>query len=820
MSGFSLEKAAVNLGAMQAPETFTTGPPGQNFRYRVVPGTTGVHPDDRDAFMKQEQTAWEKAGKPPPPIAYGSSETPPNFDKQPPAQANVPGSFDLGTAVANIGAVRMPPQAAGPPQDAAQPAAPSVISGTSSAAEHAMTLGADDWIKPAIAASINSILRPLIPNAPEGTWSQDFDRFQKEHQAERHAFAEEHPVAAVGAEVAGGLATPGVGQLFGAAAPGAGVLAKVGNYARNLAAGTGLGAATGFGMAEGGLPEHVQGAEQGAALGGVVSAAAPAVAAIPGAIRAAAQHVPLAPVWSQAARERQVAEQIGKTLDGAALQTSPVGPLDLAQATGSPEMAAKVRFAEGVDNKGANAIREQQANAAEGQVNQIGDPATAPDSSATFTGALRKGSKLARTEETRLWTVPKLANTEVHVGPVQDAVNDAVAALDPVLRDAMPGQLKALVNRINKSGTTTVRDLNGIRSDLERIARNSIDGAERAMARNLSGAFMDGMDRVPEIAGAPAGIPTGGTTYARDPKGILRPVPEMSPPIVADPEIAAAYQTARDYTRRMRTLFNDPEAAGLLKTAEGVYRTDPSEGARRFFNFSNGSIEGPQSIAELAAFIDTLKAQPGAGAVAQELRDSARSFVAAALSKASRLEAGQNFNPKTMQDFLRINGPWMRNSGLFEQPQIEAVNRLMDYATMLRRTEQANVQRGSPTSQRMETSKTFTDQIMSPWMRHVAEAAAVIGGSVSHGGMGTMLAGGGAALFERAVTNAERTMRELMAAAVLDSRVAADLQRRVTAGNSPLLSPQTKLLMQRLSISAPTAEIVSPQTAGAAGSSP
>lgn len=725
---------------------------------------------------------------------------------------------------AAVGAI--PVEAPSPNPTAAPPPAtnPRVPGGTlPDVAVHALSLGGDDVLLPAIGASLNSLLRPMIPGAPSATWSEDYTRLQAEQRANRHAYEGEHPVASAVAGTLGGIATPGVGELFGAAVPGADLVGKAVNFGRNVAAGSGLGAAAGFGEAEGDLNSRLQGAKTGAEVGGALSAAAPAVPAIAGAIRAGVQKLPVVgKIVSPVAREASVASNLNATAGGAPIETSPVGPLDLAQATNSPAAALKVDYAKGIPEGAApaRALADQQGAAITREIGDIGAPSTTADASAKFTGALRASHDLARSEETRLWTVPKLARTEITPTGIQQSVNTAVADMDPVLRDSMSPSLRALVNRLNRTGPTTMRDMNGIRSDLLKIARETSDGAERSMANTLSTAFMEGLDKTPEIVGAPAHTYTPTRTHGNAGPPLA---PVTVPEVVADPEIAAAYQTARDYTKRMRTLFADPQSASLLAKTEGVYRKDPSEGARLFFNFSNGSVEGPQSIAELAAFVDTLRHQPGSGQVAQDLREAARSFVAAALSKASRLDAGPNFNAKLMQDFLRINTPWMRNSGLFEPAQIAAANRLLDYAGMLRRTDQLITQANSATNRRSVTGDAFVDQVMRPWIRRLAELATIAGGAEStHGSVGAMIGVGAAAGFEKAVAHAEHAMRELMAAAVLDSRVAADLQRKVSAGNQRLLAPQTVALMQRIGSeiggeSVPAPAVSAPSAIPAAG---
>lgn len=494
-------------------------------------------------------------------------------------------------------------------------------------------------------------------------------------------------------------------------------------------------------------------------------------------------------VMSPTAQETSVGNTLAGLVGKAPIEESPVGPLNLAQATNNPEIAARTDLAPSYNATANAALLKAQQEAIQKQVGQIGTPSTAADASSSFTNAMRGARQVAGSEENRLWTVPELAEAKVTVAPVQEAMNTTVAGFDPVLRDSMTAQLKALVNRVNDAPGTTIQDLNGVRSGLERISRTSNDGAERMMARELSGAFMEGMDRIPEIAGAPE------RTYTPSvgPLGGPPPQPVTVPAIAPNQALTQAYQNARDYTRQMRTMFGAPDAAGLLnRNAAGVYTKDASEGARQFFNFSNGSPEGPQSIAQLSDFVAQLKAQPMAPQVAGQMRDAARSYVASALTKAARVEEGQLFNPKTAQDFLRTNGPWIEKSGLFEQSQIDAAKALLDYTDMLRRPEQLLRQVNSATQSRTARQDTFVDQIMSPTMRHVISFGSAIGGGAHSGGFGaiagTMIGHG----FEKAVTNAEGAMRELMAQALLDPSVAKGLMMKASAGNRILMSPTAR----------------------------
>lgn len=69
--------AAVAPAAPVPPSTFQSpGADGQQYTYRIIPGSSGVYPDDEAAFLAQQPTAWQKAGLPPPPIPVGTEALP------------------------------------------------------------------------------------------------------------------------------------------------------------------------------------------------------------------------------------------------------------------------------------------------------------------------------------------------------------------------------------------------------------------------------------------------------------------------------------------------------------------------------------------------------------------------------------------------------------------------------------------------------------------------------------------------------------------------------------------------------------------------
>ena len=102
------------------------------------------------------------------------------------------------------------------------------------------------------------------------------------YRGARDKYREESPVAAIGSEMAGGLATglAGGAALAPARAAGAAVPVLTGGRAaaQNAAVGAAQGGLYGFNEGEGGLPQRMTEAGQGAALGGALGAAIPAVA--------------------------------------------------------------------------------------------------------------------------------------------------------------------------------------------------------------------------------------------------------------------------------------------------------------------------------------------------------------------------------------------------------------------------------------------------------------------------------------------------------------------------------------------------------------
>lgn len=657
----------------------------------------------------------------------------------------------------------------------------SQIAGAMAATADALPRGvmgnATDYLNAAVQTPLRMMVQQPQPQGPMSfgfqgpstAFSQGLANAQDIHKE----LSTRYPIASTGGELmtgaaAGALMAPMLG--YTAPAMGAGLMSKAGAVADYL----------GRNAAMGGLMSSLSGGSPttGAALGGGLAAALPGVAKVAALPAAAISR--FAPLWSDAARQRSVQQTLARDLAGSPVASSPVGPLDLAQATGNPTIAAKVRYAQGVAPTEAAGLQAEQAAAARGRIGQIGTPAAAPEASAQGVEAIRDLRKMASQREGELWNVPALTDYQFPTGGLKQAAQTALNTLqqsEPGLLLGMTGDIRGALDGIGKMpDRANLQNINSFIGALKAVARRPPPDNPRAGV--LASRFLDALDPALDGAVTSSGAPS---------------------------RVQQAYQAARDFTKQRATIMGTQDMRSVLaRNPTGAFVADPSEGLRRFFNFSNGSGEGPQNIQQLIKFADQIKgAVLGRGQQAQalgmardQLRDAARSYVASALTSAAKLNEGQNFNPKLMQDFLRKNSGWMQTSGLFQRQQIEAAEKLMDYSALLRRTEGLNPQGGSPTQARQEVAKTFIDRIMSPWTRRIMELGMLGAGGHAHGGMGAVLGGMAGTATEAAFHHAEGAMKELMASAVLDSRVAKDLMMK--PGNEAFFSPQTRALMDRL----------------------
>lgn len=577
---------------------------------------------------------------------------------------------------------------------------------------------------------------------PGAAYNEAYD----EDRAKTNSLSGAYPLANLG----GGL----TGALAGGAAMGpslgmnsaAGLLPKLG------AAGSYLGRNAAFG----GLMSAAQGGDPttGAAFGAAIPALGLAGSAIKAPFKAAYGKV--APLLGHGGQEASVGNTLSRNLGSSQIESSPVGPLNLAQATNNPEIAAQVDLAPAY-NKAAQAnLGQAQQSAVNNQIGKIGATSTGPDAAAALTKNIQAASDLAEKQENALWNVPWLTQATIPTSDIKSSVSQALNSLPSGLQIGVKGNIKSILKHLQKMpDQETVGNLNSIRTAM-RLAGKPTESNPwaPAISHHMQSAFLDSMDRALNGPGV-------------------------------NSHVEAAWLRARDFTRNLRT---GPLGGTDMKAVldEG---NKSSEVSRRLFNFSLGSPEGPQAISELSQFIDGL---PAGKPVADNIKEAARSYLAAAMRDAGRVHDGQILNPKTLQDFIRKNEGALLRTGILEKPQMQAFNDLSDYTDMLRRPDQLLRQVNSATHPRGERAKTFIDDIISPWLK---KGASLVGmgamgahGGIMHGGVG-MLVG---EKMMGMVSHVEDAMRSLKAEALFNPQLAQALVTKSSPANRALLSPRVR----------------------------
>lgn len=131
---------------------------------------------------------------------------------------------------------------------------------------NALTFGFGDEITGAGAATVDAAKR-LVSGDP-GDWSSDYDKYLALSRNVRNEFRNQHPVAAIGSDVAAGFAMPGLGFVQS----GISLTRQIPNVIKE---GATLGGLYGLGESEGGALNRLEGAAKGGAAGALISSALP-----------------------------------------------------------------------------------------------------------------------------------------------------------------------------------------------------------------------------------------------------------------------------------------------------------------------------------------------------------------------------------------------------------------------------------------------------------------------------------------------------------------------------------------------------------------
>jgi hypothetical protein len=470
-----------------------------------------------------------------------------------------------------------------------------------------------------------------------------------------------------------------------------------------------------------------------------------------------------APIWSPAARDAAIGRKLNEFVGTgpSALQTSPVGPLNLAQATANPNMAAYTDLAATYAPGARAGLQAQQRAGIAQHIGQIGTPSTVPDAAIGSTGAVQRAEDFARTHERSLWQTPQLNQYMMPSIAVKTLVGEAANRLPIGLSLGVTGNVKRALNKLaTMPDRVSVGDLNSVRSALRQAGRYTETNPQAsAVAKQLESVFVDGMDRA------------------------------LSSPTV-DPAVRQSWMAARDYTRRRIETFG----AGHIKPMLNVEK-DASQVGQAPFKPA-GAPEGPAQLTNVARLLVNT---PGGKPLAADVIQSARVQIATALRDA-------NTSPAKLQDFLKRNGDALTRSGILNKTQVNVVKELTEYADMLRKPDELLAQVGSATQARQARGTRFVDQLISPvWSQLARYGGAAISLAHGHPGHAAHSLFEGSFIADKIGEHAkavEEKIREATAEAIFDVPVADALMRKASPANRALLTPyqRTKLDQIRVGI--------------------
>ena len=698
--------------------------------------------------------------------------------------------------------------------------------GAQQSVSHGATLGFDEDAVPAIAAGIDSLAKGV-------PFTQAYDQSRKEMKANRQAFETANPTAGGILETAGALATaPAAGPLFGAVGEGAGLLARGATAVRNVAAGTGLGAAAGFGQTEGDLAQRTAGAVQGAETGGAVSAAAPVIGRTVGTIAKA--------ITPTAQTDRLAAGVLRENglAPGVTIALAPVAgvPLNLAQATGSPEVASLVdtRNAANVPAMKREVTAQNQGllGAIEGRNPSepgLSTGRAAGPASAAATGAVQQAAGIIGREESRLWNTPAMSRPIITTNAVRGTVARGAADVirsDPGLGAAIQqsGSIKAALKILDlMPQKVAAKDLNAVASALRRIQRDPRElGADRVAAGRLAQVVQDAIWSAPEVAGTPARLIPQQMAEWHEAGGVVPAgagTPRVAPGIKPDPDLVRDLTAARAFTKREAQVLGHASFDNILRrNSQGNETVTPGTAMAPFYDFANG-VERPGAITNVMKFLDDIGSEwrrlgiAKAGGdfdpvalenVRNELGQGARDYITAKMldrvfGVARDMTGERNIQAGQIANWIEKNRGMITRTGLFSPAQLDLWDRLRQTGMMIHRGYELGRAVGSPTYTRLMHPTRYLDLFVSPATRAVVgtAAGALVGsslGTLGEVGIGALLGIGaervGPALMHKLYQTPRSVLIQKIDQAIRDPAIAGDLMRRMD-GRGPI-SDRTK----------------------------
>jgi hypothetical protein len=540
-------------------------------------------------------------------------------------------------------------------------------------------------------------------------------------------------------------------------------------------------------------------------------------------------------------------EAAGNTVPNFEPSPIPGAPLNIAQSSGSPELAGLVDTRNAANVAAMKRMQTAQNTAVIGEVpgtpgTNVAPEAAAARGSTRFTSGVQSGTKISNTEEGRLWNTPALKDKNMSSESSKKSVADAILRIQadtPGLHDAMnnSGVLRGVVKDLTEmSEKISANELNSIASRFKKIGRDpNQDDNVRLVAKQLGGAAHDGLWNAPEVTGRPArtipGLPARTEMHAQA-DGTVVPVQIAAQPSTVIPAVQPIPALVRDLTKAREFTRHEAETFGhasfdniVGRNSYGNQTVTPGTAANRFFDFANGT-ERPGAIRDAGKFLNDIKSEwlklgqlgtkydPVGVQLAQtELKEGLREYIASRfLSTVSTNNidaAGQQMiSMAKAADFLGNNRQMLERTGVYTPAEIDAWLRVKDYARMINRGDNLGRPVNSATFTRLMSNKRWLDMFMPPLVGHVAGAGigAALGGTIGNvvgeGALGAILGAGteggglGTAVLRRIYDAPREKVMERLDEAISDPVIAKDLMQRAVRRVS--FNPRTKVWIRGL----------------------
>lgn len=628
-------------------------------------------------------------------------------------------------------------------------------------------------------------------------------------------------------------------------------------------------------MTEGAVPELIQGLAKSAGPGGVISGAAAGaggelakeaapepykplaemggnlVAGAVGALPAAALHsawnavrplVRSGTVTNETAG-RVLLDQTGGVVPHFDESPTPGAPLNIAQATGNPELASLVDARSAgaglPDYKREITAQNQallaQAPRSEGAANAPSPANAAGVASTVATRAIQRGAEIIGHEEKRAWNTPSMKEPKISSSHIQSVVRNELQKLqadEPSLADAIgnSGLMQRVLRDMDDFPVkAAANQINSIASRFREIARTpGEDGRVRVAAGRLGNAAREGIWDAPEVAGRPARDIPATTEQHMMPDGTMETVnigARHTPPIPPDKTLQNDLRYAIGVTKREAQTIGHASFDNILnRNSRGNETVNPGNSLNRFFDFSTGQ-ERPGDIRNQERFLNDIRSEwlklnhsageydPTTIARVQDdlLKNTRDYFISKMLGgitgKVMDMNQDRRIQSNSAVQWLRTNKDMAERSGLFTKDQIDALAHMQRTSELIARGDELGKPVGSPTYSRLTSDKKFLDLFMGPTTAMASGAAigGILGGTVGHlvgeGNLGAILGaeggatvGLGAGILQRVYSSPREAVLKKLDEAIRNPEIAKDLMK--SAASRPKISPATKAWMR------------------------